>query len=319
MTPVLVIITIFMIILMTGVAIVSIMLDKTKPGDISRCFRNFSVFMMLHMIFAFLFYYFESNFADAAFLKILGIVSDFVYFGYVAAWLNIIASLLAATSHRRNSYIYKINRAVFVFAICMETVIILFGKQTRGGVVIESGILRNAVSLANILFAAAVISVAIAFMTSMIRIKKRGMERSGGIFFSVMMILYMMWVIVYDFTYVNEIESKFLQEMVIDPILMICSVLDIGVLIFFFRKFPFERTTEELLKSRDELVERFAERNGFTEREKEVLACVCNGANNSEIAKELFISENTVKRHMNNIFRKARARNRYELISKVLE
>lgn len=319
MTPVLVIITVFMIILMTGVSIVSIMLGKTQPGDISRCFRNFSIFMMLHMIFSFLFYYFESNCADTAFLKILGIVSDFVYFGYVAAWLNIIASLLAVISHRRNSYMYKINKVVFTFAVCVETVIILFGKQTKGGAIIDLGILRNVVSLANILFAVAVISVAIAFMTSLIRIKKSGMERSGGIFFSVMMILYMMWVIVYDFTYVNEIDNELLQEMIIDPILMICSVLDIGVLIFFFRKFPFERTTEELLKSRDELVESFAVRNGFTEREKEVLACVCSGSNNSEIANELFISENTVKRHMNNIFRKAGARNRYELISKVLE
>ena len=65
-------------------------------------------------------------------------------------------------------------------------------------------------------------------------------------------------------------------------------------------------------------IEEFAAAKGLTNREKEVLAYVLDGFNNSEMAKELFISENTVKRHMNNIFRKSEARNRYDLISKVL-
>ena len=46
------------------------------------------------------------------------------------------------------------------------------------------------------------------------------------------------------------------------------------------------------------------EENGLTERETEVLGLIGKGRTNKEIAKELFLSEKTVKNHLNNIFKK---------------
>ena len=43
---------------------------------------------------------------------------------------------------------------------------------------------------------------------------------------------------------------------------------------------------------------------GLTDREKEVLGLVANGLSNKDIAKKLFLSEKTVKNHLNNIFKK---------------
>jgi DNA-binding CsgD family transcriptional regulator len=59
-----------------------------------------------------------------------------------------------------------------------------------------------------------------------------------------------------------------------------------------------------------------AERYRLTAREKEVYEQVLGGKSNAQIAASLFISENTVKRHVNNIFRKAGVKSRYELLSK---
>ena len=42
----------------------------------------------------------------------------------------------------------------------------------------------------------------------------------------------------------------------------------------------------------------------LTPRESEVLQLVARGRTNAEIAQDLFISVNTVKRHLNNIFMK---------------
>ena len=42
----------------------------------------------------------------------------------------------------------------------------------------------------------------------------------------------------------------------------------------------------------------------LSEREKEVLGLIAKGHSNKEIAKELFLSEKTVKNHVSNIFKK---------------
>jgi DNA-binding NarL/FixJ family response regulator len=53
-----------------------------------------------------------------------------------------------------------------------------------------------------------------------------------------------------------------------------------------------------------------AEKLGLTERERDVLRLIVVGRNNSEIASELYISEATVKTHINHIFAKLGARDR---------
>jgi two-component system NarL family response regulator len=52
----------------------------------------------------------------------------------------------------------------------------------------------------------------------------------------------------------------------------------------------------------------------LTERELEVLRLVAKGLNNREIAKQLFISENTVKNHVRNILEKLQLHSRMEAV-----
>jgi len=52
----------------------------------------------------------------------------------------------------------------------------------------------------------------------------------------------------------------------------------------------------------------------LTDRELEVLKLVARGLNNREIAKELFISENTVKNHVRNILEKLQLHSRMEAV-----
>jgi DNA-binding NarL/FixJ family response regulator len=52
----------------------------------------------------------------------------------------------------------------------------------------------------------------------------------------------------------------------------------------------------------------------LTDREVEVLKLVATGRNNREIAKELFISENTVKNHVRNILEKLQLHSRMEAV-----
>ncbi|WP_240181924.1 response regulator transcription factor [Nocardioides sp. 616] len=52
----------------------------------------------------------------------------------------------------------------------------------------------------------------------------------------------------------------------------------------------------------------------LTERELEVLRLVATGMNNREIAKQLFISENTVKNHVRNMLEKLQLHSRMEAV-----
>ncbi|HEY8478313.1 MAG TPA: response regulator transcription factor [Spirillospora sp.] len=54
--------------------------------------------------------------------------------------------------------------------------------------------------------------------------------------------------------------------------------------------------------------------DGLTRREAEVLTLIAKGRSNSEIAADLFISEATVKTHINNLFAKANLRDRAQAV-----
>jgi DNA-binding CsgD family transcriptional regulator len=58
----------------------------------------------------------------------------------------------------------------------------------------------------------------------------------------------------------------------------------------------------------------FFDRFRITKREKEIIALLEHGKSNRDIADALFISETTVKRHLQNIFQKASVSSRFELI-----
>ncbi|WP_369790931.1 biofilm master transcriptional regulator CsgD [Rouxiella sp. WC2420] len=57
------------------------------------------------------------------------------------------------------------------------------------------------------------------------------------------------------------------------------------------------------------------EDSGITQRESEILNKLRMGASNVEIARLLFISENTVKTHLYNLFRKIAVKNRTQAVS----
>jgi DNA-binding NarL/FixJ family response regulator len=53
---------------------------------------------------------------------------------------------------------------------------------------------------------------------------------------------------------------------------------------------------------------------GLTDRERQVVALVCDGLRNKEIARDLGIAEGTVKIHLNNIYRKLGVDSRVTLV-----
>jgi DNA-binding CsgD family transcriptional regulator len=64
-------------------------------------------------------------------------------------------------------------------------------------------------------------------------------------------------------------------------------------------------------------IEDFIRRNEISPREAEIIAEICNGLSNQEIADKLFISLQTVKDHTSRIYMKTNVRNRMQLMAMV--
>ena len=59
--------------------------------------------------------------------------------------------------------------------------------------------------------------------------------------------------------------------------------------------------------------------SGITNREQEIIACICQGLGNKEIARSLGLSEHTVKSHLNSIFSKFHIKSRSKLITLAMQ
>lgn len=71
----------------------------------------------------------------------------------------------------------------------------------------------------------------------------------------------------------------------------------------------------KIQKNRNQVLDNTSHKFQLTEREKEVLKLLIEGKNNQEIAQNLFISINTVKKHLSHIFNKTEVNSRTELVS----
>jgi DNA-binding CsgD family transcriptional regulator len=87
--------------------------------------------------------------------------------------------------------------------------------------------------------------------------------------------------------------------------------------VYFTRRY-IEQGRQITTMTDDESYETVLSQAGITSREKEILFLLLKGASNNDIAQNLYISTNTVKTHIRNIFQKLDVKSRFELAMKLL-
>ncbi|MGN0702666.1 MAG: LuxR C-terminal-related transcriptional regulator [Lentihominibacter sp.] len=311
--PSLMIATIIMLLLMFAVALIAIILAAKKPNSLNKAMRCLTMAFFAYLFIAFLHFYFRITGMDFRSICGLSVLSDAGFFVLILAWLRVITVF----DNRDKPFMRKTRIAVTAaYAAIVEGIICIFGEYNGeyGSIIIEQPGLKYLIVALNGLFALAVILYTAVFTYRALRLMEKGSTRNGVLFFSVSLMLYMMWVALFDFEVVYKPAFAFASEMILDPVLVAYCVVDVVVIVFFLRKDPFELFVEHTELQTDEKLAKAAEEYGFTNREREVTELVLSGMNNPDIAERLCISEYTVKRHLNNIFRKAGVKNRYELI-----
>jgi len=97
-----------------------------------------------------------------------------------------------------------------------------------------------------------------------------------------------------------------------DPfILLLINLCPMLWLRFWYKR---KSSPPEISENIEKKLDKFCEKFGISQREKEIIQQVMIGKSNKEIEKILFISHNTVKNHLYNVYQKVNAGSRSELI-----
>jgi len=78
-----------------------------------------------------------------------------------------------------------------------------------------------------------------------------------------------------------------------------------------------EELNRNISNNYNDNLEYFSKKHQLTERETEVLELICKGKTNAQIAEKIFVSQNTVKYHIKNIYLKMDVKNRVEARNKI--
>ncbi len=78
----------------------------------------------------------------------------------------------------------------------------------------------------------------------------------------------------------------------------------------FSSRFPYG-IKKESINNKNDIIKKY----GLTKRESEIVEEIILGKNNLEIGKKLYISENTVKKHINNLYKKIGITTRSQLMT----
>lgn len=96
----------------------------------------------------------------------------------------------------------------------------------------------------------------------------------------------------------------------------IISLVFFGIGIFISRKYlPVTKTVQAPKEPDQKQVDKL----GLSKREYEILQLINEGLSNQQIADKIFVSENTVKKHVSNLFLKLDVQRRTEAIKKAKE
>lgn len=152
---------------------------------------------------------------------------------------------------------------------------------------------------------------------------KSGISLSDKLYLSVISAgigIYMGWFYMNDVNLIHYTYGAELWDIYpYDPVLLFYILINVATMVFFYKRNyssgPVGQT-ETLPYESDHfvLMSEVAKRYELTKREEEITALVYQGLSNPEISAHLYISTYTVKRHMQNIFKKMNIRHRSELI-----
>ena len=314
-----ILIAIYAVAFVLGVVLINLntMTYLNKKTIENRVFLILGILILIYLtVEYFVIYQVSQGHIDSP-VRILMTLTNVCYYLFIYYWLMLIAELSSYQFHKR---LYIVLFACY--GIAMETIGNIYGKfqPDTGTFYTEAGLAKSILIGANLCFALWIIFLAGRYLITAIRHMEKGEKRKGVLTFGGLLVLYEIWILTWDFNLVTGGNINPRESFFIDPMVLISVIYSVSVIWIFYRKDPLgiysgPDARSKLSGVEEETTKKICEEFDLTDREMEVVEDILLGLNNPEVGKHLYISENTVKRHMNNIFRKTGTKSRYELIA----
>lgn len=297
---------------MTGIALIglTIMKSRTETTGAFKSVRNFSFTILAFCLWHF-FYYCRENLLGIYEIGMPGRVLDYILVGVIVpAWLFVL-------SHFGGRVAWLHKSACGLAVVGTVTGIVIACAYTDPYYYIEN----RAARMFNLAFFAVIESAAIAFCAiALVKALRQGVTSLRRNYLLVTSLALMFWSINQTIVNIQLSFGKFgvsaWQGERFEPAGPLMSIVAFGTLLFIFKEdfSPLYFAGGKERQDTENQVETVAREFGLTEREFEILALLYEGDTNQSIADELVISINTVKRHIQNIYRKLSVSSRVELV-----
>ncbi len=301
------------VIIMGGITLTLTLLLKIREKNKKhRVVFIFICSVFIFMILDFITYYFLLEFSSGILVFILITMSDTFFCVLTTAWVYAIIVLTNAENIIRIKTVCIISA---VYLVLSQILSVLEGRYDTYALHMKHAAGKVMLQALNAGYVCFIIAVSIMCIYLIIKRYQKGMKRTLILMMALLLVGYMLWIAYWDYSTWYKSEDNLMEIYGGDPLILMYAVFNAAAIYFFYKK--------DLLKIRsaqvaaDEAVDIISERYELSGREREVLMLLNKGFSNPQIAGELFISENTVKRHVSNIFRKTETQNRHEIIVKI--
>ena len=282
-----------------------------KVGSVFTCA------FLFYSSFEFLLSYFAKDPNAQGLYHVCIALSDICYFSLVVSWLLLLGILSGNPFLIRKKLLFIIT---IVYGSVVE-VLVAFHWGLHQGVMYFGPARLDVIKMIMILnLSYSIILMIFGARSLLFGITKMRGEKLQKIMlaFSLAFLVYTLWIAYWDYSVISWEESNILK---FDPILIVflaSCLLSLGMLykkdalLSFHENAPGSRVIDE-----EKLWTGMVLNFQLTPREVEIIKLVYQGSSNPDIGKTLFIAEDTVKKHLNHIFRKTDTKNRYELLSSI--
>lgn len=241
-------------------------------------------------------------------------ISDIFFCALTLAWMYLIQVMVGS------EYVIKLRYLIaltLTYAVASQVLSISLGRYSSYSMylVVEEGLGSVLLQWLNVAYVVAVIFVCLVNSFYVGKTADSTRTQWPKLLMILSLMIYMLYIAVWDYITWFRPEEKLIDIYALDPMLILYALLSAAVLFYFFKKDPLKLSSSQV--ATEDALKVIIRRFGLTQREADVLELINMGQSNLQIAAELSISENTVKRHVNNIFKKTGTQSRHEIIFKI--